>query len=107
MLEMASLGSKVLQIRSVEFAGKYKVKTRVLSSLTPPDMPLAEWADFTSGYIRRSAHLFPKRGMKAPWLLKQNYIHDLVTLRHGKVDDGAMVFSNPVVPGPQALAAAE
>ncbi len=42
MLEMASLGSKVLQIRSVEFAGKYRVKTRVLSSLTPPDMPLAE-----------------------------------------------------------------
>ncbi|HWR78344.1 MAG TPA: aspartate kinase, partial [Thiobacillus sp.] len=32
MLEMASLGSKVLQIRSVEFAGKYKVKLRVLSS---------------------------------------------------------------------------
>jgi len=41
ILEMASLGSKVLQIRSVEFAGKYKVKTRVLSSLTPPDMDLA------------------------------------------------------------------
>ena len=34
MLEMASLGSKVLQIRSVEFAGKYKVKLRVLSSFT-------------------------------------------------------------------------
>ena len=33
MLEMASLGSKVLQIRSVEFAGKYRVKLRVLSSL--------------------------------------------------------------------------
>ncbi|MDP1672459.1 MAG: aspartate kinase [Burkholderiales bacterium] len=32
MLEMASLGSKVLQIRSVEFAGKYKVRLRVLSS---------------------------------------------------------------------------
>jgi aspartate kinase len=32
MLEMASLGSKVLQIRSVEFAGKYHVKLRVLSS---------------------------------------------------------------------------
>ena len=37
MLEMASLGSKVLQIRSVEFAGKYKVKLRVLSSLEDPD----------------------------------------------------------------------
>jgi aspartate kinase len=41
MLEMASLGSKVLQIRSVEFAGKYKVKTRVLSSLTDPEMDLS------------------------------------------------------------------
>ncbi|TMS59517.1 aspartate kinase [Imbroritus primus] len=40
MLEMASLGSKVLQIRSVEFAGKYHVKTRVLSSLTDPMIPV-------------------------------------------------------------------
>jgi aspartate kinase len=45
MLEMASLGSKVLQIRSVEFAGKYKVRLRVLSSLTDPDLPLAIEAD--------------------------------------------------------------
>jgi aspartate kinase len=42
MLEMASLGSKVLQIRSVEFAGKYRVKTRVLSSLTDPLISLEE-----------------------------------------------------------------
>ncbi len=34
MLEMASLGSKVLQIRAVEFAGKYNVRLRVLSSFT-------------------------------------------------------------------------
>jgi aspartate kinase len=37
MFELASQGSKVLQIRSVEFAGKYKVKLRVLSSFTPYD----------------------------------------------------------------------
>jgi aspartate kinase len=37
MLEMASLGSKVLQIRSVEFAGKYGVKLRVLSSFEDPE----------------------------------------------------------------------
>jgi len=49
MLEMASLGSKVLQIRSVEFAGKYKVPLRVLSSMTDPDMPLAE--EMTSGTL--------------------------------------------------------
>lgn len=45
ILEMASLGSKVLQIRSVEFAGKYKVPTRVLSSLTDPDIPVEEEAN--------------------------------------------------------------
>lgn len=45
MLEMASLGSKVLQIRSVEFAGKYKVKLRVLSSFTPWDIDLNEEAN--------------------------------------------------------------
>jgi aspartate kinase len=42
MLEMAGAGSKVLQIRSVEFAGKYRVPTRVLSSLTDPELPLAQ-----------------------------------------------------------------
>lgn len=44
MLEMASMGSKVLQIRSVEFAGKYKVPLRVLSSFTDWDIPVAEEA---------------------------------------------------------------
>jgi aspartate kinase len=44
MLEMASLGSKVLQIRSVEFAGKYRVPLRVLSSFTPWDIDLEEEA---------------------------------------------------------------
>ena len=42
MLEMASLGSTVLQIRSVEFAGKFRVPTRVLSSLTDPMLPVEE-----------------------------------------------------------------
>jgi aspartate kinase len=44
MLEMASLGSKVLQIRSVEFAGKYKVPLRVLSSFTEWDIDIHEEA---------------------------------------------------------------
>ncbi|MCB2036122.1 MAG: aspartate kinase [Burkholderiaceae bacterium] len=44
MLEMASLGSKVLQIRSVEFAGKYKVPMRVLSSFTAWDIDITEEA---------------------------------------------------------------
>jgi aspartate kinase len=44
MLEMAGAGSKVLQIRSVEFAGKYRVPTRVLSSLTDPAIPVEDEA---------------------------------------------------------------
>jgi len=44
MLEMASLGSKVLQIRSVEFAGKYRVPLRVLSSFTAWDIAIEEEA---------------------------------------------------------------
>jgi len=44
MLEMASLGSKVLQIRAVEFAGKYRVRLRVLSSLTDPMLAIGEEA---------------------------------------------------------------
>ena len=45
MLEMASLGSKVLQLRSVEFAGKYRVPLRVLSSMTDADTPLQQEAE--------------------------------------------------------------
>jgi aspartate kinase len=44
MLEMASMGSKVLQIRSVEFAGKYRVPLRVLSSFTPWDIDITQEA---------------------------------------------------------------
>jgi len=64
-------------------------------TLSDASMPLQPWSDFSSGYVQRSAHQFPKRGTVAPWMLKQNYIHDLLTLRYGKVADGAMVFSNP------------
>jgi cation diffusion facilitator CzcD-associated flavoprotein CzcO len=51
------------------------------------------WLDFTSGYVQRSIHKFPKQGDKKPWRLNQNYILDIMMLGHGKVDDGAMEFS--------------
>ena len=35
---------------------------------------------------------FPKAGSRAPWRLAQNYARDVVTLRHGKIDDGSMRF---------------
>lgn len=47
----------------------------------------------TSGYIQRAVHLFPKQSRKAPWLLRQNYLLDYLTMRFGGVDDGTLEFS--------------
>jgi cation diffusion facilitator CzcD-associated flavoprotein CzcO len=46
-----------------------------------------------SGYIQRGIDQFPKQGSKAPWLLRQNYIFDLLTMKFGAVNDGTMLFS--------------
>lgn len=48
--------------------------------------------DFSSGYVQRALAKFPKQGSERPWKLYQNYALDIVTLRHGKIDDGAMRF---------------
>jgi monooxygenase len=60
-----------------------------------PSVTEEPFIDFTSGYVVRAIHTFPKQGSKAPWRLYQNYARDIVALRHGKLEDGAMVFSNP------------
>ena len=48
--------------------------------------------DFDAGYVLRSIHEFPKAGSRAPWQLGMSYAHDLVTLRHRDIDDGALRF---------------
>ena len=58
-----------------------------------PAMERKPWVDFSSGYIQRAAHKFPKQGTKRPWKLRQNYALDLLNLRYGSVRDSAMVFS--------------
>jgi len=52
------------------------------------------WLDFTSGYVQRSMHKFPKQGSKRPWRLHQNYLLDTLTLGYGRVNDGTMEFSS-------------
>ncbi len=49
--------------------------------------------DFAAGYVQRSVGDFPRQGSRAPWQLGMNYAQDLITLRHGKLDDGTMRFS--------------
>jgi monooxygenase len=59
---------------------------------TDPSITEEPIIDFSSGYVQRSIHKFPKQGSKVPWKLHQNYARDLVTLRFGRVDDGVMEF---------------
>lgn len=60
------------------------------------------WLDFTSGYVQRSLDKFPKQGSKKPWKLYQNYALDIMALKFGKVDDGAMEFARPSKAHPPA-----
>lgn len=48
--------------------------------------------DFTSGYVQRALPTLPKQGPRAPWRLYQNYLRDLLLLRHGKVNHRVMRF---------------
>ena len=52
-----------------------------------PELAAEPWVDFSSGYVQRTMHLFPKQGSKAPWRLHQNYARDILTLRYGRVDE--------------------
>ena len=54
--------------------------------------------DFAPGYFQRSAHLLPKSGSRAPWRLKQNYFFDMRMIRHGKVDEEALLFTKHHAP---------
>jgi len=50
------------------------------------------FVNFTSGYFQRASAILPKQGSRRPWRLYQNYILDILMLRLGGVDDGAMEF---------------
>ncbi|GAB2774557.1 NAD(P)/FAD-dependent oxidoreductase [Nocardioides salsibiostraticola] len=49
--------------------------------------------DLSSGYIQRAMDDLPKQGDQAPWLLKQNYLTDVRTIRRSDIDDGVLSFS--------------
>ena len=63
--------------------------------IVDPSVEEQPFLDFSSGYVQRALHLFPKQGSKPPWSLPMNYAFDVRRVRHGAIDDGAMVFSSP------------
>ena len=58
-----------------------------------------------SGYVRRGADVLPKQGSKAPWVMHQNYLLDLLSLRLARVDDGVLVFAKAGTPAPPGTSA--
>ena len=59
------------------------------------DMPARPWIDgFSSGYMQRMMHRFPKQGDREPWINPQNYSRDKKMIRFGTLEDGALMFSN-------------
>ena len=60
------------------------------------DMPRRPWIDdFSSGYMQRSMHLFPKQGDRHPWRHAQDYAVDR-KLTRAPIEDGVLVLDNPV-----------
>ncbi len=59
--------------------------------------------DFQAGYVLRSIDTFPRSGSRAPWQLGMSYAHDLIRLRHGRIDDGTMRFSRRPLGGRETV----
>ena len=64
-----------------------------------PDMPKEPFLNMSSGYIQRALHMVPQQGGEKPWKLYQNFIKDFAQFKFTRVDDKALVFSNPVSHG--------
>ena len=74
-----------------------------------PSIEEQPFIDFSSSYVQRSIEQFPKQGSKAPWRLYQNYALDILALKFGAVEDGAMRFvpaAPPLEAEPLAVAGA-
>ena len=59
-----------------------------------PSSQAEPFLNLASGYVLRSIDEFPKQGSRAPWKVYQSYLRDLLIMRYGKLDDGAMTFQD-------------
>jgi monooxygenase len=58
-----------------------------------PDVRPEPFLSFTSGYVQRAADVLPKQGHRKPWRVHQNYLKDMLTIRHQPIDDGVLRFT--------------
>jgi cation diffusion facilitator CzcD-associated flavoprotein CzcO len=57
-----------------------------------PSVRREPFLDLQAGYVLRSIEDLPKQGSRAPWRLHQNYVRDVLLLRHGKLEDEGVSF---------------
>jgi hypothetical protein len=60
----------------------------------PASLEARPLLNLTSGYIQRAAAELPKAASRSPWMIRQNYIRDLLTMKLSRVEDGILQFSN-------------
>jgi cation diffusion facilitator CzcD-associated flavoprotein CzcO len=49
--------------------------------------------NLTAGYVRRALSYLPAQGVRRPWRVYQNYLLDMLTMRHSRIEDGTLRFS--------------
>ena len=66
----------------------------VRRAVAPRDPSVGEeqLIDFSSGYILRALDTLPRQGDREPWKLRQNYLKDLRSINHDRIDDGVLRF---------------
>jgi cation diffusion facilitator CzcD-associated flavoprotein CzcO len=57
-----------------------------------PTLQLRPFTDFSPGYITRQLEHLPKQGTRKPWVLKQNYLFDLMNIRYGDIENEVLEF---------------
>ena len=83
-------------LNHMEQTGTAQCTPRLRSS--DRSMPERPWIDdFTSGYMQRVMHLFPRQGDREPWINPQNYGRDKKMFRKSPIDDGVMTFTTAKV----------
>ncbi|GJL96461.1 MAG: cyclohexanone monooxygenase [Hyphobacterium sp.] len=69
-----------------------KTGTDIAVPVPPEDMPREPLRLLDSGYFQRARHALPMQGPKAPWQVHMNYFADMMAIRFGRIEDGAMQF---------------
>lgn len=68
---------------------------RIAVPRSDPTLQAVPFLSFTSGYVQRAAGVLPRQGDRRPWRVYQNYIMDMLTIRHGRIADGVLQFDAP------------